>query len=444
MKKNKKISKTAKIFLFGFLFILICFLTSGIYFYSKVSNVTDKKEIDALQKDDDYKLVDGITNILLIGIDARNINEQSRSDAMMILTVDSNSESIKMTSLARDTYVNIPGYGMEKLTHAYAYGGANLLLETIESNFELDINHYSVVNFNSFIDIIDAVGGIEIDIQKKDLKELNKIIKDSYNFKNENNDTKQVELIESEGLQELNGYQVLAYSRMRKHDSAFNRDERQREVLESLITKLKKLPITKYNSLLNALLPNVKTDMLPKDILNLGFTILSISNLNIEKLEFPLLDYSDGGIKDNDGWVLDFKRELCLKVLHDFIFENKIYTGDELKELNEDIESSYNSEYNNYLKKSNKKDSINDDLSNRYNQNIDLNNNDSLNNYNDDILNSYDNDLDSNHNDNSLNNYDNNLDSNHNDNSISDNYEDIELINPSEPIEPTLPVEPKI
>ena len=96
---------------------------------------------------------------------------------MMILTVDSKNKSLKLTSLNRDTYVDIPGHGEEKLTHAYAYGGVNLLVETIENNFEIDIQNYAVVDFYSFMDIVDALGGVEVDVHKNEINEINKFIK---------------------------------------------------------------------------------------------------------------------------------------------------------------------------------------------------------------------------------------------------------------------------
>lgn len=141
----------------------------------------------------------GITNILLAGTDGRPGEKNSRSDAMMILTVDSKNKSLKLTSLNRDTYVDIPGHGEEKLTHAYAYGGVNLLVETIENNFEIDIQNYAVVDFYSFMDIVDALGGVEVDVHKNEINEINKFIKnETYKWSGE---TTPMQLIENSGVQ---------------------------------------------------------------------------------------------------------------------------------------------------------------------------------------------------------------------------------------------------
>ena len=118
---------------------------------------------------------------------------------MMILTVDSKNKSLKLTSLNRDTFVNIPGHGEEKLTHAYAYGGINLLVETIENNFEVDIQNYAVVDFYSFMDIVDALGGVEVDVHKNEINEINKFIKnETYKWSGE---TTPMQLIENSGVQ---------------------------------------------------------------------------------------------------------------------------------------------------------------------------------------------------------------------------------------------------
>ena len=101
---------------------------------------------------------------------------------MMILTIDGKNKSLKLTSLARDTYVDIPGHGKQKLTHAYVYGQESLLIDTIEKNFEVDIQDYATVNFYSFMDIVDALGGVKVEVQDSEIKEMNKFIPETYNW----------------------------------------------------------------------------------------------------------------------------------------------------------------------------------------------------------------------------------------------------------------------
>lgn len=308
------------------LLVLVILIPAGAfgYLYFKLNTIYDSSTDSKALNDTKYKEVNGITNILLVGTDGRTLEESSRSDSMMILTIDNKNKSLKLTSLARDTYVNIPGHGDQKLTHAYAYGGINLLVETIEDNFKLDIQNYAIVNFFSFMDIVDALGGVTVDVKPNEVKYVNETMSEGYNL-NKNPNKGPIEYLKSSGIQKLNGYQALSYSRIRKNDSALERDRRQRAVIQSLASELKNSPITKYPELVNTILPYIKTNMKPTSILALGTTILSIGNLNIKSLEFPMEKYSIGGIYGNAGWVWRYDSDKCLPILHDFIFNNVIY-----------------------------------------------------------------------------------------------------------------------
>jgi LCP family protein required for cell wall assembly len=308
-----------------FLSILVIALPAAAfgYTYFKLNSIYDKNANTSLLDNVDYNSEKGITNILLVGIDARNLNERARSDSMMILTVDNKHKSLKLTSLARDTYVEIPGKGSEKLTHAYAYGGIDLLIETVEENFELDIQNYAIVNFFSFMDIIDALGGVTLDVQSNELDQLKKYTEECYNL-NENPNKGSLAFIEYSGAQKLNGYQTLAYSRIRYNDSAFERDRRQRDIMQAVAHSFKEFSITKYPSLIDTLLPYIKTNMKPSSLLKVGATILGFGNTDIKQLEFPITEsgYSNGGILPGKGWVLQFNADKNLDVLHDFIFND--------------------------------------------------------------------------------------------------------------------------
>ncbi len=308
------------------LLVLVILIPAGAfgYLYFKLNTMYDNSTDLKSLNDTKYKEVDGITNILLVGTDGRTLEESSRSDSMMILTIDNKNKSLKLTSLARDTYVNIPGHGEQKLTHAYAYGGINLLVETIEDNFKLDIQNYAIVNFFSFMDIIDTLGGVVVDVKPNELNELNKFITECYKFdKNPNKGS--VEYINNSGTQKLNGYQALSYGRIRKNDSALERDRRQRAIIQGIIDGIKNLPLTKYPELVNSILPYIKTNMKPTTILSLGATALTIGDFNIKSLEFPIEKYSTGGIYKNAGWVWRYDENKCLPILHNFIFDNIQY-----------------------------------------------------------------------------------------------------------------------
>ncbi|MEG2985591.1 MAG: LCP family protein [Peptostreptococcaceae bacterium] len=308
------------------LLVLVILIPAGAfgYLYFKLDTMYDGSSDSKILNKTNYKEVKGITNILLVGTDGRTLEESSRSDSMMILTIDNKNKSLKLTSLARDTYVDIPGHGDAKLNAAYAYGGINLLIETIESNFKLDIQNYAIVNFFSFMDIVTTLDGVVVDVKPNEIEELNKFIPECYEL-DKNKNKGPIEYIEHSGKQKLNGYQALSYGRIRKNDSALERDRRQRELIQGMMDGVKNLSITKYPELMNTILPYIKTNMKPTTILSLGATVLEIGDLNVKSLEFPMEEYSIGGSYKNAGWVWRYDEDKCLPILHDFIFDNIEY-----------------------------------------------------------------------------------------------------------------------
>ncbi|MDE5620381.1 MAG: LCP family protein, partial [Ruminococcus sp.] len=154
-----------------------------------------------------------VKSVLIIGTDGRSDNEQGRSDSMILLSFNSRTNEIILTSFMRDCYVNIQNYGMDKLNAAYSYGGAELLMDTIESNFMVEIDDYITVNFVSFAGIIDAVGGIDIDVSDEEAHEINNILFSEVNQLM--GDDQWADFLESGGKLHLNGKQALSYARIR-------------------------------------------------------------------------------------------------------------------------------------------------------------------------------------------------------------------------------------
>lgn len=317
-------SNVKKIVIFLLILIICIPLAAFGYLYFKLNSMYDKTSNKKILNETNYKSEKGITNILLVGTDERTLNEKARSDSLMILTIDNKHKSMKLTSIARDTYVKIPGHGEQKIAHAYAYGGIDLLLKTVESNFKLDIQDYAIVNFMSFIGIIDTLGGVTVDVKQSEIEEMNKFMPECYSF-DPNPNKQTIQYIEKSGKQKLNGYQALCYSRIRKNDSALERDRRQRELIEGIYDSVKSLPVTKYPSLLDSVLPYIKTNMTPTHILSIGGSILTLGDFNIKTLEFPIEEYSIGGVYGNAGWVWRYDEDKCLPILHDFIFNDIMY-----------------------------------------------------------------------------------------------------------------------
>ena len=264
----------------------------------------------------EYKMIE---NILLIGLDGTNDKFPKRSDTMIILTIDKLNKSLKLTSLARDTLVKIPGRGEEKLTHAY--GQEELLMQTINENFDLDIKDYAVVNFKSFIDIVDIIGGVDINVNEKEIHHLNEVIKECYGVNHE--DTKNIEYITSSGNHNLNGYQALAYARIRKLDTIYKRDERQRLILTNIAHKLSDVSISKYPQIAKSILRHIKVNIAFNKIIDLAFIAHELASYDISQLEFPISEYrEEGRIGEKGTYVVKWDKNKNIELLHQFIYGN--------------------------------------------------------------------------------------------------------------------------
>ena len=317
MKHFKKVA-----FILIGLIVTICLSGFG-YVYFKLNKMYVKDEA-VKNTEEQGTMVEGITNILLVGTDGEYIEKWNRSDSMMVVTIDSKNKDIRISSIARDTYVDIPGYSTEKLTHAYAYEGIDLLREVFKVNFNLDIDKYIAVNFVSFMDIMDELGGVEVNVEEKDIKEINKYIDACYGYY-KNKDEKDKEYITKSGVQRLNGYQALAFSRIRYTDSAFARDNRHREVAESVYKEFAQKGVETYKKCAEIILNNTKTNISPIEMMNLAYTVLKINDKDIDQFQFPLEEYRNGHIINKQkGWVLEWDKEPNLEAWHKFIFgENK-------------------------------------------------------------------------------------------------------------------------
>ena len=318
--KKKKKSLGLKIFI-GFLFVILSLAIIGggyvVGLLNKMESVDLNKDNLGIVEDDlkEYDNVNKIKNIALFGIDSTD-GETGRSDAVMVATVDPVHNKVKLTSIMRDSYVNIEGYGYDKINHAYAYGGPELSIRTINENFGLNIEDFVSVNFSSLPVIIDILGGVDIEITEDELQYINSYI-DDINSK----DGTYSPYVNSVGVQHLNGTQALAYSRIRYTDGGdYKRTERQRTVLDALFKKLTSTSVSSYNSLLNEVLPYVQTNLNAANILSLGTKVLGIGN-NLEQDRFPRDGYGEGQMIDG-VYYLTFDIETAKKQMRDYIFND--------------------------------------------------------------------------------------------------------------------------
>ncbi|MCF0147279.1 MAG: LCP family protein [Clostridium sp.] len=319
-KKRKKKSVGFKIFM-GFLCVLLAIaVLGGGYFIgllNKMDNVDLNKDNLGIGKDDlkEYANINKIKNIALFGLDSTD-GETGRSDSIMIATVDPVHNKVKLTSIMRDSYVYINGHGQDKINHAYAYGGPELSIRTINENFGLNIEDFVSVNFSSLPIIIDILGGVDIDITDEELQYINDYITDINNKEGSTSP-----YVSYSGLQHLNGTQALAYSRIRYTDGGdYKRTERQRTVLEALFNSLTSASVASYNSLLNEVLPYVQTNLNAGDILSLGTKVLGIGN-NLEQDRFPRDGYGEGAMIDG-VYYLTFDIETAKQQMRDYIFND--------------------------------------------------------------------------------------------------------------------------
>ncbi|MBM7583383.1 LCP family protein required for cell wall assembly [Caldicoprobacter guelmensis] len=259
----------------------------------------------------------GVINILLFGLDTREKDQISRSDTIMIATIDKKNQVIKLTSLMRDMYLPIPGKSKNRINTAYIFGGPALAIKTVNTNFDLDIRYYVTVDFFGLEKIIDQVGGIPIDVKKQEIPYINSCIAELNSL---NKNTKPVPMLTQPGLQTLNGRQAVAYARVRKVGNAdFERTERQRRVLIELFKKAKNLSPLKLPGLISATLPYVETNLPKTEILSLGISVLGFKNKDILQYRIP----ADGTFKSQyiDGMAVlvpDLEKNKAL--LHDFIY----------------------------------------------------------------------------------------------------------------------------
>lgn len=219
----------------------------------------------------------GYRNIALFGIDTRDDTyEGSRSDCIMITSINHDTKEIKIVSVYRDTYLNIPGRGLDKVNHAYSYGGPALSMSTLNTNLDLDITEFATVNFTATKDIINAIGGVEIDVTDAEAKSIPRITKG--------------------GKYLLDGEQALAYGRIRKIDSDYKRTERMRTVVMAVFEKAKTMSITELNKLANQLLPEIYTNISATEILALIPKIYSYSIVESQGWPYETRGITLGGV----------------------------------------------------------------------------------------------------------------------------------------------------
>lgn len=281
-KKKRRLRKWVKIVAGLMAFLVIAAGSVGAYAYVKLSNASKQAHIDLNENGQSVKRIkefdpkkDSFT-VLLLGIDARDEKgetvDDARSDANVLVTFNRKNKTATMLSIPRDSYVNIPGYGYDKFTHAHAYGGVKLTAKTVEDLLDIPVDYVVESNFDAFKDVVDELNGVSVDVKsEKVAKQIKK-------------DTKGKVILKT-GVQTLDGEEALAYVRTRKADTDFQRGQRQMEVLNAIMKKSKSLSsIPAYDDIVDSLGKNLKMNLSLNDAIGLFPFITSLKSVDSEQL----------------------------------------------------------------------------------------------------------------------------------------------------------------
>lgn len=289
------------------LVLMICLVVGGIvgtmvygYFKSAVDKMNDLNEDIPENYDLSIQPVDGYINLLLLGVDSRDMNniKGTRSDMIMVASINTETNDVTLTSIYRDTYLKLGDTTTyDKITHACVYGGPEMTMKSLNQAMDIDLENFAIVNFKAVADVVDAVGGIKVDVQQGEIQQLNKYTKQTAR----NIGRKKYKLVTEAGKQKLEGVQAVSYGRIRKGvGDDFKRTERMRIVVSKVLGKLKKMSFGEIKDIVDMMIPQVKTNLKMNDILALG-------------LKLP--KYS---IKSGSGWPYNWTCGLLNKVSYVF------------------------------------------------------------------------------------------------------------------------------
>ncbi|AFG34297.1 cell envelope-related function transcriptional attenuator common domain protein [Fervidobacterium pennivorans DSM 9078] len=300
--------------------VAITGLIVWLYFETKLSKILFTTEF-SLEDVNAYNNQSTTANsskfaVALFGLDARHEGESSRSDTIMILLIDHSMQKIKLASIMRDLYVDVPGYGKRKINSAYELGGPKLALSTLNTNFELALTKYVTVDFRGFEKIIDAVGGVEIDVKDYEVEHININMREVRNLIGGD-----VPEVKYPGLQRLNGRQALAYARIRYVGNGdYERVQRQQRVFEKVFEKVKNASLGTKLRIIDMVLPYIETNLTRNEIVSLATK--NYSKYTLEHTRLPVSGSYREGYATIDGikqWIFITDIEKNKQALHEFL-----------------------------------------------------------------------------------------------------------------------------
>ena len=336
MRKKKKMNKGLKIFLIILLVLVIMIVGLGVAGYTFVNGKIGKMQKENIDttavgiNEETKQELKGYRNIALLGIDSRadDYGLGNRSDCMMIASINQETNEIKLISVYRDTYVYVMENGtkrLDKITHAYSYGGAQNTLKSLNEAMDLNITEFVTVNFDAVIAAVDSLGGVYIDIDNSEIKYVN----DYIDATSESSGVKSSHITHS-GRQKLDGVQAVSYTRVRYTTGGdYKRTERMRTVVEAMLSKAKTLNVGQLNSFADTILPKIRTNISTSEIWGL---IPKLASFKVtESIGWP---YDTKGITLDRWYGVPVTLQSNVERLHKEAFEQEDYeASDTVKEM---------------------------------------------------------------------------------------------------------------
>lgn len=332
-KNTKKKHKGLKVLaIFLLVIAIIVLLVAGGAFYFINDKIGKMQQVDINEGNLDISTnenLEGYRNIAIFGVDSRSndLDVGNRSDCIIIANINNKTKEVKLISVYRDTYVQIKENGsntLDKITHAYAYGGPELAIQTLNTNLDLNIKEFVTVNFDSVAEAVDQLGGITMTLTSEEVDYANDYIRETAKVTG-----KSATYISSSGTQTLNGVQAVAYSRIRYTSGGdYKRTERMRDVIEAMLAKLKTKSLGEINAFADSILPKVYTNLDTNDILSL---VPSVANFNItNSIGWP---YDTKGITLDRWYGVPVTLESNVEKLHREEFDDPAYEAPETVEV---------------------------------------------------------------------------------------------------------------
>ena len=340
--KKRAGKKKKRMMIFGIEIAVILILVLGFWVVSKLDKIQKPKvEQDQIEVNDSLQestvaTMKGYTTIALFGLDTREagqLGSGNRSDTIIIASINNDTKEVKLVSVYRDTYLNLTNGKYNKCNGAYSAGGPAQAISMLNTNLDLDIEYYVSVDFAALTKTVDLLGGIDIDVDDTEIEHLNNYIVETSKVTGV-----QTQPLTSTGLQTLDGVQATSYCRIRyTAGDDFKRTERQREVIMQLVSKAKKMDISKVNDIIDAVFPLIATNYTNDELVAMAPQLLTYDI--VDTTGFPF-DKANATVKGKGSCVVPVNLEENVKQLHEYLFGNDDYQpSNEVTEISAQINS---------------------------------------------------------------------------------------------------------